>query len=675
MQAPSWQLHRLKKTKLFKLHVLLGTWQMGEVIDLDLYNKQELVEGLIKARSSPIGSRSAALDSHMAHMEQDPPLPLSKESLKKGALSNTHLSMSSAYTDEEGSVSEAEANDGGGEETEAEPIKSAKRRQDARQSRLHGSHIVASPMVNRLRKARPGTAKEGQEVYLGREGQSKNRATSRISSPIGKRMFPTAPTLFAASSPARTRLRTRNQSSASLLRLSLPAHRNTAAKDVFPRQHTPKQQRRKRAEAGRPINFRRRQHEDDESDDQLGWEDASPASLHRYSLYPPRKAKVRAQKQLLHQNSQSHPAEDAEIEMSIDETPTKANLKTKSGSTAQLPEDDSDSETSAEGGDEDVQSDEESHASEIDIHASPSKMRKLRNGKIRLLAAEEASTRQQEADDDAIGKDTDDVQMGEIDEFSEGQDVAPTSSSLHRLKRGDLMQLCERINLDVPRDATKAAIIETLLLNYFRGGGPDSIGTQRAGSTASSRTAGPESESSTRTSRSRRTKRQQSTGRGSLRINEKPLLLRSHSNEVQRSKPPSPIPAGEEELNGLDLESLNLTDKEIAFSKLEKLEKIGSGGFKDVYIGKYHISKKSTKRVAISDIRDQLSEMDIKELTLLRDLRHENIVRFIGVCIPPPDLRLAQCIIVSELCSNGDLFDYIRNVPAPADEEIVSRCM
>lgn len=36
----------------------------------------------------------------------------------------------------------------------------------------------------------------------------------------------------------------------------------------------------------------------------------------------------------------------------------------------------------------------------------------------------------------------------------------------------------------------------------------------------------------------------------------------------------------QEEVNALDLESLQLQDKEIPFDKLTKLEKIGSGGFK-----------------------------------------------------------------------------------------------
>ena len=86
-------------------------------------------------------------------------------------------------------------------------------------------------------------------------------------------------------------------------------------------------------------------------------------------------------------------------------------------------------------------------------------------------------------------------------------------------------------------------------------------------------------------------------------------------------------------------------------------------------MGKYHISRTRVNKVAIADIRDQLTEMDIKELGFLRDLRHENIVRFIGVSIPA-EPRTVPCMIVSELCSNGDLFDYIRNTPPPADVEI-----
>ncbi|KAH8928853.1 kinase-like protein [Atractiella rhizophila] len=156
---------------------------------------------------------------------------------------------------------------------------------------------------------------------------------------------------------------------------------------------------------------------------------------------------------------------------------------------------------------------------------------------------------------------------------------------------------------------------------------------------------------------------------GNRDVSTPPILLKDKRKRFSSEKPDTPPASGEEaetELNGLDLESLNLLDKEISPDKLTKLEKIGSGGFKDVYKGRY-----KRYSVAIADIRGHLTEMDIKELSLLRDLRHDNIVRFIGVSIPE-DPKDVPCMIVTELCSNGDLYDYIRNVNAPSLEKVLS---
>lgn len=65
---------------------------------------------------------------------------------------------------------------------------------------------------------------------------------------------------------------------------------------------------------------------------------------------------------------------------------------------------------------------------------------------------------------------------------------------------------------------------------------------------------------------------------------EPPILFRDniHISEVPAT-PPISIKAKEkldEEIE-LDLESLGLTDKEIKPEKIQKLEKIGSGGFKE----------------------------------------------------------------------------------------------
>lgn len=63
---------------------------------------------------------------------------------------------------------------------------------------------------------------------------------------------------------------------------------------------------------------------------------------------------------------------------------------------------------------------------------------------------------------------------------------------------------------------------------------------------------------------------------------ETPLLMRSgHSASPEKPHTPEHSKVDEqEEVNALDLESLQLQDKEIAPEKLIKLEKVGSGGFK-----------------------------------------------------------------------------------------------
>jgi Protein kinase domain. len=81
--------------------------------------------------------------------------------------------------------------------------------------------------------------------------------------------------------------------------------------------------------------------------------------------------------------------------------------------------------------------------------------------------------------------------------------------------------------------------------------------------------------------------------------------------------------------------------------------------------------------------------VDIKELKLLGGFDHQNIVRFVrivgwnsflfvntvspqlGVSIPE-NTRETPVMIVSELCSNGDLFDYVRNVNPPSLHKVVS---
>ncbi|KAF1801276.1 kinase-like domain-containing protein [Mucor lusitanicus] len=104
------------------------------------------------------------------------------------------------------------------------------------------------------------------------------------------------------------------------------------------------------------------------------------------------------------------------------------------------------------------------------------------------------------------------------------------------------------------------------------------------------------------------------------------------------------------ELNSRDLSMLFLDDKnpdfDIPYHALVVGKKLGSGGFKDCYT------------VDLDEIKH--------EINVLKQLRHENVIRFIGVCTHPQHL----CII-TELCAKGDLFDVIRCYKKPNFSQLV----
>ncbi|KAG9318598.1 hypothetical protein JVU11DRAFT_691 [Chiua virens] len=287
--------------------------------------------------------------------------------------------------------------------------------------------------------------------------------------------------------------------------------------------------------------------------------------------------------------------------------------------------------------------------------------RKLRSG--RVVGGAELDEEEEEEEDDqddqeidleleSVDVDAESADDADTDEAMEEEDfdlTLATKKTLIRLRRDDLVRLCETRDLDVA--GTKPQLAQSLLqwrdrhANGFSS--PSSTGTVR-----------PPSTIRIRGGRRRTKSRSQSTT--------PPRLHRVHQDEPCTPPKSTDLQNQPEPDLELDLESLGLEDREIPPDKLTKLEKIGSGGFKDVYVGKF-----KGRRVAIAEFRDQLSSMDIKELKLLGAFDHPNIVRFLGVSIPE-NTRETPVMIVSELCSNGDLFDYIRNVAAPSLYKVLS---
>ncbi|GAA5867899.1 hypothetical protein JCM1840_003481 [Sporobolomyces johnsonii] len=338
----------------------------------------------------------------------------------------------------------------------------------------------------------------------------------------------------------------------------------------------------------------------------------------------------------------------------------------------ETPPSDADEESAGEYGeqDEDGENSEAEESTELTSHLRPGK-RQLRNGKVKgkgkahdedaveeepILGVED----DEDQDMDAEYEDEDEDEHLDEDEV----DLAnATSKTLLRRKKDDLVRLCEERDLDNDGRSTKQQLVDALLQWRDQEAGTSSPDSASSASSTLSNL-------STETARAEtKTQRLDAVEHASARTSKSTPLLMRAEHPVSPEKPRTPDHSKQreqqEDVNALDLESLQLQDKEIPPDKLTKLELVGSGGFKDVYKGMYR-----KRTIAICDIRGHLTDMDIKELGLLRDLRHDNIVQFIGVSIPKQPSAV-PVMIVTELCANGDLFDYIRGVEAPPFRDIL----
>lgn len=99
---------------------------------------------------------------------------------------------------------------------------------------------------------------------------------------------------------------------------------------------------------------------------------------------------------------------------------------------------------------------------------------------------------------------------------------------------------------------------------------------------------------------------------------------------------------------------------EIPYDAVKVGRKLGSGGFKDCYAGVYNGLPVAIGKLRTTDITGEDLEEMRHEMGVLRALRHDNIVNFIGVCYKEKHLS-----IVTELCENGDLYEYMKRTPRP----------
>lgn len=215
----------------------------------------------------------------------------------------------------------------------------------------------------------------------------------------------------------------------------------------------------------------------------------------------------------------------------------------------------------------------------------------------------------------ASGSQDDDMEAGEDQDEADFDLAEEDLSSLLKYNKQTLVKMCEGRELAV--DGTKRDLASYLL--GWRDSPHDASSAPSSASTAKPISVHSNDAPPT------------AAAKGKSRAMTVPILLQNHSTVADPDTPPlSAEHEGQDAVEGgLDLEELGLLDREIDASKIEKGTKIGSGGYKDVFMGKI-----GTKSVAVCEFRGALSEMDIRELKLLAEFDHPNIVRLVSTISP-----------------------------------------
>ncbi|KAF8006832.1 hypothetical protein BT93_K0982 [Corymbia citriodora subsp. variegata] len=97
--------------------------------------------------------------------------------------------------------------------------------------------------------------------------------------------------------------------------------------------------------------------------------------------------------------------------------------------------------------------------------------------------------------------------------------------------------------------------------------------------------------------------------------------------------------------------SLDIEDLKIPWSDLELKERIGAGSFGTVHRADWHGSEVAVKILMEQDFHAERFREFLREVAIMKRLRHPNIVLFMGAVTEPPKLS-----IVTEYLSRGSLY-------------------
>ncbi|KAK7284919.1 hypothetical protein RJT34_19673 [Clitoria ternatea] len=125
-----------------------------------------------------------------------------------------------------------------------------------------------------------------------------------------------------------------------------------------------------------------------------------------------------------------------------------------------------------------------------------------------------------------------------------------------------------------------------------------------------------------------------------------PLPLKHNHPPHRDTQTPQLIPSKHDRELALDIEDLD-----IPWSELVLKERIGSGSFGTVHHADWNGSEVAVKILMEQDFKGERFKEFLREVAIMKRLRHPNIVLFMGAVTEPPNLS-----IVTEYLSRGSLY-------------------
>ncbi|ESQ40284.1 hypothetical protein EUTSA_v10012708mg [Eutrema salsugineum] len=131
-----------------------------------------------------------------------------------------------------------------------------------------------------------------------------------------------------------------------------------------------------------------------------------------------------------------------------------------------------------------------------------------------------------------------------------------------------------------------------------------------------------------------------------------PQNMMRASNQVQEAVPINVPPVGQPVVNRANRElGLDGDDMDIPWCDLNIKERIGAGSFGTVHRAEWHGSDVAVKILMEQDFHAERVNEFLREVAIMKRLRHPNIVLFMGAVTQPPNLS-----IVTEYLSRGSLY-------------------